>query len=220
MKCIVCDQRKAKRFCPAKESMICAQCCGEKRVLEINCPETCQFLQTGRTHELELYQRFSHSSDPMKEQKLQRVFSELNRFVSYVEYSLAEERLSSRDLKDPDAAEALDLVIETLKTEENGVLYEKTSNNLSADLLRRRLMQVVTSARLPKEGESGPGLVAQGPERLSLRNAIEGLEAVREVLERHMEEGSALSYLDFLARLMPRRGRVETGGSSLIIPGR
>lgn len=31
MKCILCNSRKAKRYCPAKGGSICPVCCGEKR---------------------------------------------------------------------------------------------------------------------------------------------------------------------------------------------
>lgn len=43
-KCHVCDQRKGKRPCPARSAPICARCCAQNRVVEIDCPVDCPFL--------------------------------------------------------------------------------------------------------------------------------------------------------------------------------
>ena len=223
MKCALCNQRKAKRFCPAQSHMICPQCCGEKRVLEIDCPESCQYLRDGRSYESEVHARYYIASDPAKQQKNQRILSQFDEFITLVECLLAEERRSSRSFKDKDAADALDLVVENLRTEEKGVLYERTSNDIRIDIVRRRLAELVQSARFPRRQEQGNDLVVREPgvEALKLRDAIECLETIRDVVQNHLDEGpTAPSYVDFLARLLPSRGRIERGGSSLIIPGR
>ena len=43
-KCVHCNQRKAKRHCPALGASICSLCCGMHRQKEINCPSSCTFL--------------------------------------------------------------------------------------------------------------------------------------------------------------------------------
>ena len=43
-KCVLCNSRKGKRNCPALASLICSQCCGAKRVKEIDCPEDCFYM--------------------------------------------------------------------------------------------------------------------------------------------------------------------------------
>lgn len=43
-KCAACNLRKGKRNCPASGSVICSQCCGDKREKEIDCPEDCFYL--------------------------------------------------------------------------------------------------------------------------------------------------------------------------------
>ena len=140
MRCVLCDGRKGKRFCPAKNALICPQCCGEKRILEIDCPETCEYLKTGRVHETsQETQRWFRTSDPVKIQKYRRVMKEFEPFVSHLEYLLAAARRSSRDLRDQDAAEALDLILSTLRTEESGLIYERASSDLRVDSLRREI---------------------------------------------------------------------------------
>lgn len=43
--CAYCKRRKGKRNCPALKGMICSQCCGEKRIKFIPCPESCPILK-------------------------------------------------------------------------------------------------------------------------------------------------------------------------------
>ena len=43
-KCVKCGQRKGKRECPALGGLICSQCCGEFRLVEIECPRDCRYL--------------------------------------------------------------------------------------------------------------------------------------------------------------------------------
>jgi hypothetical protein len=212
MKCIVCGERKGKRSCPAERALICAQCCGEKRVLEIDCPESCEYLKTGREREAsQNYSRHLRPSDPAKARKYQYVLSSFEDVVSSLEYAIAEERRSSRYLTDKVAAEAVDLLLQTLQTEDKGVLYERTSNNLEVEALRRRLRDTIGSHRSPQE---------PGKSVLRLGDAIACLELIRDVLAGHISSGPASSYVDFLARMLPARSRVDAGGSSIIIPGR
>jgi hypothetical protein len=212
MKCVVCGERKGKRSCPAKRALICAQCCGEKRVLEIDCPESCEYLKTGRQREAsQSYSRHLRPSDPAKARKYQHVLSNLEDVVSSLEYAIGEERRSSRYLTDKVAAEAVDLLLQTHQTEDKGVLYERTSNNLEVEALRRRLRDVLASHRAPQE---------PGKSILRLGDAIACLELIRDVLAGHISSGPSTSYVDFLARMLPARSRVEGGGSSIVIPGR
>ena len=51
MKCLLCESRKGKRFCPAKAGQICPVCCGTKREVEIDCPSDCVYLHAGREYE-------------------------------------------------------------------------------------------------------------------------------------------------------------------------
>jgi hypothetical protein len=213
MKCVVCGERKGKRSCPAKRALICAQCCGEKRILEIDCPESCEYLKAGREREAsQNYSRHLEPSDPVKARKYEYVFSNHEDVISSLEYVIAEERRSSRYVTDRLAVEAVSLLLQTLQTEQNGVLYERTSSNLEVEGLRRRLRDRIRELRNPEE----PVQTA-----LRLGDAAACLEVIRDVLESHVSSGPLSgSYVDFLARLLPARSRVESGGSSIIIPGR
>jgi hypothetical protein len=213
MKCVVCGERKGKRSCPAKRALICAQCCGEKRILEIDCPESCEYLKVGREREAsQNYSRHLKPSDPAKARKYEYVFGNHEDVISSLEFVIAEARRSSRYVTDRLAAEAVSLLLQTLQTEQNGVLYERTSSNLEVEGLRRRLRERIRELRNPEE----PVQTA-----LRLGDAVACLEVIRDVLESHVNSGPMSgSYVDFLARLLPARSRVEGGGSPIIIPGR
>jgi len=43
-KCSRCEQRKAKRYCPALGNSLCSLCCGILREKEIHCPPNCIYL--------------------------------------------------------------------------------------------------------------------------------------------------------------------------------
>lgn len=213
MKCILCGQRKGKRFCPAKRTTICAQCCGEKRVLEIDCPESCEYLKIGRSREADQEgARHFRASDRLEQGKRARILENFAPLFADLQTLIAVERQSSRDLTDADVAEALDCLSKTLRTEERGVIYETTSGNLRANTLRRQFSSLVESYRYPKETDK---------QRIRLKDAIECLEVLRAVVASHVEAGpSSLSFVEFLARHLPRSGRVGPSQSSIIVPGR
>jgi hypothetical protein len=213
MKCNLCDQRRGKRQCPAKDSLLCAQCCGEKRVLEIDCPENCQYLQAGREREVQEYAKRIRNLSPETQSRNQRVLQNNQDAVARLEYALARERLLSRDLTDSDVADALDVLLETYRTEDNGILYEKTSEDLRVEAVRRELRAIVESLRNP-DGNEGKGIVDPKSTRLQLRAAIDCLEFIRSLVTAYLaDRRSSSSYIDFLARVMPRN---EQSGSIVL----
>ncbi len=204
MKCVLCDQRKAKRFCPAKNALICPQCCGEKRVLEIDCPETCGYLKSGRERDIQDYTKRIRSMGPNAYEKNQRLLHEHQDAIARIEYLLARERLSDPNLTDNNVVQAISVLLETYRTEDKGVLYEKTSEDLRIEALRRELRKSIESLRNP-EGQENRGIVDPQKTRLSLSAAIDCLEFVRSLAAAYLEgRGSTSSYVDFLARLFPR----------------
>jgi hypothetical protein len=215
MKCVLCDQKKAKRFCPAKNALICPQCCGEKRVLEIDCPESCGYLKSGREREVEDYGRRFRGLEQGPVEKYRGVLAAHQDVVARIEYAIAEERLSDRSLTDKNLSEAIQILLETYRTEDKGVLYEKTSEDLRIEALRRTLRTTIESLRNP-EGAEGRGIVDPKNTRLPLAVAIDCLEFVQAMASAYMKDhGSVTGYVDFLARLFPREGK---RGRSILMP--
>jgi hypothetical protein len=205
MKCGLCDLKKARRHCPAKSALICPQCCGEKRVLEIECPENCPYLIAGRAREVADYTRRIGALDPRDHDRNSRVFRDYQDAIAHIEYTIASERMSSRDLRDRDVLQAVDILLDTYRTEDNGVLYEKMSEDLRIEPLRRELRKAIESLRNP-QGEA-KGIVNPQSTRMQLSVAIDCLECIRSmVIAFQSGRASSLSgYVDFLARVLPRK---------------
>jgi len=145
MKCVICEKRKAKRFCPAKRASICPVCCGEKRGVEINCPPDCRYFVEGQKHQqikvmhhrlkkegarsyirrAELYQRH-----PEVFARLEKIFADSFR--------------ANKDLMDSDLVSALELVKNTLETEKKGLIYQHSSENIYANELSTSILVAVT----------------------------------------------------------------------------
>lgn len=49
--CLYCTQRKGKRPCPALGGLICNACCGEHRLVRVNCPPDCRYLDSGSDYQ-------------------------------------------------------------------------------------------------------------------------------------------------------------------------
>jgi len=214
MKCVVCDQRKGKRYCPANNAGICPQCCGEKRVLEISCPDNCEYLKSGRKREMQEYRRRFRSMDQSDRERNMRVLDGHHQIVADMEDFLSRERLTSRDLTDKAVSEAVRLLLEGYRTEEKGIIYEESSDDAEVEYLRRELRKIIESYRNPG-GRAGEGIVDPQQTRLQLREAIECLEYVRSMLVTYLEErSSSTGYVDLLARISEKKDV----RSSIIIP--
>src|SRR6059058_5170098 len=51
VKCVYCHTSKGKRTCPALGGLICSVCCGEHRLISINCPADCPYLESGTDYQ-------------------------------------------------------------------------------------------------------------------------------------------------------------------------
>ncbi len=215
MKCILCEKRKAKRSCPAKDTQICPQCCGEKRILEIECPESCEYLKAGREREMGEYQKRIHSMDQAVQQKHRQVLYDHRNVIAHLEYAISRQRILSRTLNDKDVIRAVDSLLETYKTEDTGLLYERIEEDLQIEALRRELREIIESYRNPG-GEEAKGIVDPKNTRLLLGAAIDCLNFVRSLAAAYLKDrDSGSGYVDFLARIIPR----EEAQKSIIVPG-
>jgi hypothetical protein len=141
MKCPLCQNRKAKRHCPAKGQQICPVCCGTKREVEIDCPSNCVYLHNGREYESEKIARTGQMPA-----RTPRLWDE--RFASRhygVFLALWKVILSERDrfpeLIDMDVQAALDALIQTYETLSRGIYYE----SLPSSAVQRSLYSALES---------------------------------------------------------------------------
>jgi hypothetical protein len=218
MLCPLCRQRKARRACPALGQQICAVCCGTKRLVEIQCPETCPYLATAREHPPAVVQReqqrdvaaMMHTMRDVTERQQQLMFLLLGVARRYEGDAL-------QSAVDADLADAARSLASTLETANRGVIYEHQPGTMAAQRLVtdwKALFKDISSR------EGGDRLLQRdGP--IALRAIERGAADLGRVLP-----GGERAYLQLVARMLrPRAGEGSpepsaeaTKSSGLILP--
>lgn len=209
MKCVTCGERKGKRFCPAKNSHICAQCCGEKRVVEIDCPPDCSYLTSGQSYQwLKKYvSQMQQEKDPVRRRKIYEATQRYGPLLSDVEEKIVNYSSDLRSLKDQHVLEAIKLLKETYRTEEKGLIYEHSSANPLVESLIRDLRRFLEESR------------ASGGEFAHLRanQLVDCLEVMETDIRYHLQSGTEEdSYLTFIKRSHPEAATEKSVGGGLI----
>ncbi len=215
MVCPLCNQRKAKRYCPAKGAQICAVCCGTKRIVEINCPADCVYLASARSHPPAVVQR-QVESDRAAMLPLLQGFSERQARVFLMLGSVIARHKGEgfQKLVDGDIAQAAEALAATIETASRGIVYEHQPASLPAARLLTELKSVV--AEVSKAGGSG----LERDAALALRRFEEAAKSTAK-----LDARSAL-FQELLARVLsPPPGTTAeppeeptAPASSLIIP--
>jgi hypothetical protein len=108
LSCAICQMRKEKRFCPAIHDRICAQCCGEKREVTLDCPSDCPYLRQAREHEKP---RSTDQIDPaavfLQVEIPDQFLYEREHLLMGLTYALAKAARADRALNDQDLISAL-----------------------------------------------------------------------------------------------------------------
>lgn len=156
MTCVICQKRKARRFCPAKSGMICAVCCGTEREVTIDCPSDCSYLIASREHYEE-----RHAADwdkiPFAGRKIPRsVLVAHEKLFLELSYVICAAALESPALADPDVIAALQSLAETYETLTKGILYENPPDHR----MQRELYDKLKKAVQDYKGREGEGLAA------------------------------------------------------------
>jgi hypothetical protein len=223
MMCPLCNQRKAKRFCPAKATQICAVCCGTKRIVEIPCPADCPYLATARHHPPAVVQRRADSDRAMLLPLLQG-FSERQARLFLLLASVVSRHQPEgfQKLFDADVAQAAEALAATIETAGRGIVYERQPASLVAARLMGELKAMIDDVTRNAAEELGVGVMA-GVER----DAATGLRRLEEAAKSvAVREPDSRRFQELLARVLaPAPGTVIDGEkppttrpSSLIIP--
>jgi hypothetical protein len=146
--CPLCSARPGKRYCPAKDTQICAVCCGTKREIEIDCSSSCTYLKASRSYELE-----KPIVDPELIAKIRKYGDDfIHRFqhvLEAVNRSVIEERLASPWLVDKDVIEVYKALAATMRTLSSGIYYETLPEGPVRLALFRRLKAVFDGLMSP-----------------------------------------------------------------------
>jgi hypothetical protein len=213
MVCPLCNQRKARRGCPALNQTICAVCCATKRLTEIACPADCGYLAASREHPAAVVRRQHERDMSAILPTLQGLSQRQQQLFFLLQTIIARHKPEGFSrLVDDDVAEAAGVVAATLETSLRGVLYEHSAQSLPA---QRLAVEIKTF--LAEIGQKA-GTVFEREAAQVLRRIEIGARETR-----NLEPGET-SYLAVMARLLQQHGGVQepepqTPSSSLIIPG-
>lgn len=148
MACPVCNQRKAKRECPALGQTICTVCCATKRLVEINCPADCPHLTTAREHPSSVVKRQQERDVASLLPTIQHLTERQHQLFFIVHTLIARHRPEGfARLNDEDVAEATGTVAATLETAARGVIYEHAAQSPLAQRLAKEITVMLEEVR-------------------------------------------------------------------------
>jgi hypothetical protein len=144
MLCPLCNQRKAKRACPALGRQICAVCCGTKRLVEISCPADCAYLSSARHHPPAIVQRQQEMDRAMLLPLLQGLSERQARlFLLLASVTSKHQAEALQNLTDADIADAAGAFASTLETAGRGIVYEHRPASVVATRLMNEYKAIV-----------------------------------------------------------------------------
>lgn len=214
MTCPSCGQRKGRRQCPALGQSICAVCCGTKRLIEIQCPDTCGYLVAAREHPAAVVRRQQERDVAALLPSISHMTERQYQLFFFFQTAIARHKPEGFSrLIDEDVAQAAGAVAATIETAARGVLYEHTPGSATAQRLAREMTAMLAEMRT--QGAK----VYDGEVAIALR-AIE-----RGVRDAHGKAAEENAYITLMGRLLhagsgrPRRDDAsDTPASPLIVP--
>lgn len=220
MLCPLCRTRKAKRACPALNQSICAVCCGTKRLTEINCPETCSYLSTSRSHPPAVVQRRQEKDLRFVLPLLAELTDQQYQLLLFFQGLVVQHAGSAvPSLVDSEVAEATAALASTLETAGKGIIYQHQAASLPAQRLVTRLETAFRE--LTKQAGSAAAAIERDA-AVALRRISKAANDARKALPDDDEP----VYVKLLGRLMSAApppeadaGPSEEPGGRLIIPG-
>ena len=151
---MICETRRARRFCPGVRGEICSLCCGAEREVTVDCPLDCEFLREGRRHEKAVERNADDfpNRDIQVSEKLLRANELLLVFLAATIFRAAMEVPGAIDR---DVLEALDGLIRTFRTLESGVYYESRPTNPLAGSIYAAVQDALAEYRTGEQRELG-----------------------------------------------------------------
>ena len=199
--CPRCNKRSAKRYCPALRTKICAVCCAEDRMMELACPESCQYLRDARAQAAE-----RESELRMKEVAEGRPKPEVSRRLLPALYAIdigiagarRDKKFALGNLDDREILAAVEITIKNLETEESGLIYEHHASSVRVEETGRRIRASLDE--IIKE--------TQGENRLSRGDLIKALNFARDSIGIHIrrkesDHASPRSYIRYISLFIP-----------------
>jgi hypothetical protein len=213
--CPLCNERRARRGCPALGRQICAVCCATKRLVEIQCPSDCPYLTSAREHPSAAVMRQRQHDVSVLVQSMRDLNDRQSQLLFLVNTFL--QRYEAPELQpviDADVTEAAAALASTFETAARGVIYEHRPAGLPADRLAAALKPLIVEA-----GQNG-GTAFERDAAVVLRRVEEASRAIAAA-----DPSNRRAYLELLNRVLRKSDEVEApaGGASddpprLIVP--
>src|SRR6188472_3551065 len=212
MLCPLCQRRKARRDCPALGRSICSVCCGTKRLVEINCPDTCVHLSTARANPAAVVRRQQEADLTRLLPTIQGLTERQHQLFFLFHSVITRHRPDGfARLVDADVAEAAGAVAATLETAAKGVIYEHQTQSTVAQKLAGEFRRLLEEVR--KEGAA----VYDHEAAVTLRAIEHGARTIGAAT------GGTDSYLTLMGRLLQVNRAADQEGApgtpgSIILP--
>ena len=194
MKCILCNSRKGKRHCPAKNTLICAPCCGRLRVVEIPCPPDCAYLIKGHGHQMgkKYVDQLRREEDSERRHRLYENMRRYRPLIDEIEMEILRYGQGLRSFHDRHVLEAVRLLRKTYRSEERGVIYEYKSTDPMVSSLIRAVQEMMEKLKEDLEME------------LRASDIVNCLEWVESEVRYHLQQpSSGEPYLTFIRKTHP-----------------
>lgn len=212
MPCPVCNQRKGKRFCPAKGAKICTTCCATEREVTIDCPFDCPHLQEGRAREYK--SRLGQDDFPYKEVRIGETFlRDHEELLLFCGKTVLAASLETPKATDRDTREALDALIKTYKTLGSGIYYETRPDSVYAREIMGRIQERIKELQDNEAQQTGF-------RRTRDDDVLHILVFLyRMALDRDNGRARGKAFLDFMRQHFQPPEENAAATPSLIIPG-
>jgi hypothetical protein len=169
--CPLCRQRKGRRLCPAKGELICSQCCGTKRRVEIACPDDCSYLSGVHAGSWEGRETERNRDARRLAPFIDSLTEDQGRIFLVAVVGVTSLRARHPNLDDRLLREAVSALRKTTQTRERGVLYEHRPDDVRAQGLVADLRGLF-EAKDPSGQITGPADGDLGPVLAALEGAL------------------------------------------------
>jgi hypothetical protein len=191
--------------------MICAVCCGTKRLTEIPCPSDCPYLISAREHPPAIIVRQQQHDLTLVLRLMQDLTEPQRELLLLTGAFVSEYRPSElQALIDDDLLDAARALAATFETASRGVIYEHPAASATGERLRAALKTFVADA-------SKRASLAERDCAVVLRRIETGVQELRT-----SDRGAPRALLDLFARVIRRPAASETKASEapsrLIVP--
>jgi hypothetical protein len=217
LSCVLCEKRKAKRFCPAVHGRICPQCCGEQREIVLDCPSECVYLEQAREHERGRFIELVGENELFAQVEIPEQFvHEHQHLILGLSYSLAKSARGDHEIRDKDLIAALQALARKYEMlADSGLHYEQPIPSLAGQAI---VSEFAASVQQYREAEQKH----LGYSRLRDSDLLRAIVVLLRMAFSHTSgRPKSRGFIDFLFRQFPDEPLIRTAASEasrLIVP--